>query len=98
MKTVCLDTHILIWGIKEESSPGQENMIPKAKLFLKWLDDNGIMAIIPSVVIGELLMPVPPEKHDEVYGILNKFRIASFDAAAASCFAKIWQNTDLITD
>lgn len=93
MEHVCLDTHILIWGIKEEATPGQELMIPKAKLFLKWLDDNKIKAIIPSVVISELLLPVPPELHNQVTDIFDqKFIVAPFDTAAASCFAKIWQS------
>ena len=31
MSLVCLDTHILVWGIKEEATPGQEelNLISK---------------------------------------------------------------------
>jgi len=40
MKKVCLDTHILIWGVKGESTPGQEDMISKAKQFFKWLENG----------------------------------------------------------
>ncbi len=92
MKIVCLDTHILIWGIKNESSPGQEEMIPKAKRFIKWLDDNKNRVIVPSVVVGELLMRVPLELHRDVNKLLEKhFIIAPFDSLAASHFANIWQ-------
>lgn len=90
---VCLDTHIIIWGIKEEATLGQEKMIQKAKAFLTWLDNEGIKGILPSPVITELLMHVPVEKHLEVMTILQKkFMIPSFDNAAAQCYAKIWSN------
>lgn len=93
MECVCLDTHILIWGIKEECKKGQEDMISKAKAFLKWLDDEKIKPLIPTVVLGELLMPIPSEKHNEYISIFqNNFLIVSYDVAAASCFAKIWHS------
>lgn len=92
MQLVCLDTHILVWGVKEESTPGQEAMVYKAKLFFKWLDDNGMKAIIPSVVLGEFLILIPAESHSRVIESFQRnFLIAPYDAAAASCFAKIWQ-------
>lgn len=92
MMLVCLDNHILIWGIKEEATAGQEEMVPKAKLFLKWLDDNDIKALIPANVIAEFLMLIPHDKHGEVMKYFHKyFVVVPFDAASASCFAKIWQ-------
>lgn len=92
MNLVCLDTHILIWGIKEESTSGQEHMVTKAKLFFRWLDEEGIKAVIPSNVIAEFLMLIPHEKHGEVINHFNKnFIVVPFDTAAASCFAKIWR-------
>lgn len=92
MEIVCLDTHLLIWGIKEESTEGQEEMIQKTKLFFKWLDENGIKAMIPSVVIGEFLMLIPHEMHDKITNFFQKnFIVVPYDTASASCFAKIWQ-------
>jgi predicted nucleic acid-binding protein len=93
MQLVCLDTHILIWGIKEEATPGQEEMIHKTKLFFKWLDDNGIKAIIPSVVIGEFLMLIPSDEHEQVNNFFQmNFIVVPYDTASASYFAKIWQD------
>ena len=52
MSIVCLDTHIVIWGIKKEASDGQENLILQAENFLKWLDENKkkIMEILFNAV------------------------------------------------
>lgn len=92
MELVCLDTHILIWGIKEESEPGQKDMIPKAKAFLKWLEDKKIKVLIPSVVVAELLMRVPSEEHGKVIDFFQrKFITPPFDTVAACCFANIWR-------
>lgn len=92
MELVCLDTHILIWGIKEEAEPGQEDMIPKAKSFLKWLEDNKAKVFVPAVVVAELLMRVPPEEHGRMLDFFRRnFITPPFDTVAASCFAKIWQ-------
>lgn len=92
MTLVCLDTHLLIWGIKEEATEGQEEMVHKTRLFFKWLGDHDINVMIPSVVLGEFLMLVPPELHEKVSSIFHKnFIVVPYDASSASCFAKIWQ-------
>lgn len=93
MKVACLDTHILIWGIKEEAEPGQEHMIQLAKNLLAKLDEDKIMVVIPSIVLGEFLMRVPKNEHANVLKKLEKrFIITSFDVKASSCFANLWQN------
>ncbi len=93
MAIVVLDTNILIWGLKRECTPGQEGMVKKAELFLKYLDDNENSVLIPSIVLGELLMNIPVEKHPKfISQIEGKFKIANYDAIAASCFARIWQD------
>ncbi|MBI4332458.1 MAG: PIN domain-containing protein [Chloroflexi bacterium] len=92
MNLVCFDNNILIWGIKGQATPGQEEMIYRARAFIRKLHNDHIRVLIPSVVIAEFLLPVPPEEHPGVLDLFHKrFLIASFDTAAASVFAKIWQ-------
>lgn len=89
---VCLDTQIIIWGIKGEATTGQEEMINKAENFLKYLDENKVKVLIPAVVIGELLMPLPHTEHDQFIKVVEEhFMIVPFDTAAASCFARLWK-------
>lgn len=91
MALVCLDTHFLIWGIKEESTIGQETMIPLAKAFFRHLDEEAKKVIIPSIVLFEFLMPVPPEKHGQLIKQINgKFMVAPLDAMAAGVAAEVW--------
>ncbi len=92
MRTVCLDTHILIWAIKEQSSPGQEHMIPRAKKFLGYLETEKSIVLVPAIVVAELLMRVPSELHAMVTNLLDKsFVIPPFDLQSSTHFARTWQ-------
>lgn len=91
MKVACVDTHIIIWGVKEEADPGQEEMIPRAKALLKKLDESKTPIVLPTVVLAEVLMRVPKNEHAAVIGKLEKrFILTPFDAQTSSCFADIW--------
>lgn len=92
MSLICLDSHILIWGIKGECKPGEERMIAQAKKFLQWLDEEKKNIIIPSIVISELLLPVPVDEHSKLLNLIQKkFIVSSFDSLAAQAFVRIWQ-------
>ena len=93
MGPVCFDSHVIIWGIKEQATPGQEEMVTKTKTFLEHLDKNGIKALIPSVVVAELLMCLPRETHAMFCNLMHRhFIIPPFDLGAASHFARIWRS------
>ena len=92
MKNICLDTHVLIWAIKEEASPGQEAMVPIAKRFLRKLEEDKALIIIPSVVIAELLMSVPPQYHAMTINLFQKgYVVSPFDIQSSAHFARIWR-------
>lgn len=86
-----MDTHVLIWGIKGEAEPGQEDMIGLAQSFLEMLETRGVRVIVPSPVVFELLMRIPASGHA---GIVDSFRsnfeVVPFDVMAASEAARIW--------
>lgn len=91
MGVVCLDTNVLIWGIKKEASPGREHMIPRAEAFIQHLTNKKTTMVVPSVVLAELLIKVPPEDHtDFIRLITDGFEVPTFDARVAARFAKIW--------
>lgn len=89
---VCIDTHVLIWGIKRDAVASQSFMIERTVNFLHWLQNEQQKIIVPAPVLGEFLMRIPPEDHARVTReIQNKFIVMPYDAAAASLFAQIWQ-------
>lgn len=92
MRTVCFDTQIIIWGIEGKAKNSQKSMIPKAEYLIKKCAEEKNRLIIPSVVMAELLCPIPLKSHDKYFGIMGKtFRIIPFDDLAAKYFAEIWQ-------
>lgn len=93
MNLVCFDSHVLVWGVKEQATPGQEEMIPRTKAFIRKLQEDRIHVLIPSVVIAEFLMPIPLDVHATVINLFDRaFVVVPFDAAAASQFARIWSS------
>lgn len=92
MTLVCIDNHILIWGIRKEATPGQEPMIARAEAFIDYLEKKKTRVIVPSVVVGEFLARTPVEIHEKVVAVLERrFQVPPFDAAAAACAASLFQ-------
>jgi predicted nucleic acid-binding protein len=91
VRVVCLDTHILIWAIKGEAEAGQEPMILRAQAFLRSLEEEGAQVLVPAIVLAELLVRVPEEKHAAILQeVSQRFMVVPFDIPAASEFAKLF--------
>jgi hypothetical protein len=89
---VCIDTHVLMWGVQEYATDGQEEMIDRTKRFLRWLEGLGTQILIPTPIIAEFLMDVPSKHHATITNLLEaNFIVAPFDTQAASYFARMWQ-------
>lgn len=93
MQAVCLDTMIVIWGIKGECEGGQEPERDRAMAYVSQLRRDRVQVIIPSVVIGEALVRVPLEDHTPlIQNILErKFIIAPVDLRISTMYARIWR-------
>jgi predicted nucleic acid-binding protein len=90
-KLVCLDTQVLIWGVQGIASPGQEDMIDRAKLLLQQLAKENAKIAIPSVVLGEFLIKIPEDNREAMIQLLSRgFQVVPYDTPAALRFAQIW--------
>lgn len=102
MSVVCVDTNVLVWGVKREASPGREHMIPRTEAFLQHMANTHSTVVVPSIVLAELLIKVPGEEHARFTRLLMQgFEIHSFDARVAARFAALWRekrnHPDVIT-
>lgn len=92
MSIVCVDTQILIWAIKEEAESGQEDMIYRSKALFERLDKSDKKLLVPSIVVGEFLIRMPPETYQITSNLIERdFIVADFDIVAAAHYAKIWR-------
>ena len=89
MQIVCLDTHILICGIQGKASPERKEMIDKARKFLQYLSRNKVIILVPAVVLDELLMDIPPDKHERF--------IQKFSASYQIITALAWRADKIIS-
>ena len=100
MSSVCLDTMILVWGIQNNAKPTQQAENLKAISLIDKLDKQKTKIIIPTIVLGEYLVRIPPEHHLATANQLNKrFQLIPFDAQCAQQFANLWRaNEDRLAE
>lgn len=92
---ICIDTHIVIWGILKEARPHDQAFIEKAEHFFEECSELNIKVIIPSVVLGEVLAGCEPsDKPDFLQYIQQKFIIAPYDQIASYYFSEMWRNKE----
>lgn len=92
MKQVAFDNHVLLWGIREHATSGQEEMIPRTKQLLEECHRSKMTMMIPSVVLAELLTAIEPKNHAMVHNLIKQsFLVPPFDSASSVIFARLWQ-------
>ncbi len=90
-KNICIDTNIIIWGVKKECTAGQEDMMEKTKFFFDWVQNNKINVYITSITLAELLCNMDETKQNDFTKIItNTFPIISFNANTATIYGKLW--------
>jgi predicted nucleic acid-binding protein len=99
MSLVCFDTQVVIWGVKQEATPGQDVMIQKAKALITRCDANKVSVMLPSLVVAELLMAVDTKLHNNFIAFVNaRFIVPTFDTNAAAIFAAMWRDRKINLD
>lgn len=92
MNRVCLDNHILIWGVRGVATLGQEQQVEQARQLFEDLDQSDAQVMIPSVVVAEFLAGVPKLQHGNLLDALNRrFQIPPFDTRTAALAAELWR-------
>lgn len=92
MTIVCIDNHILIWGVRKEASSTQQAMVERATQFLEYLDETKTKVIVPTPVIAEYLIGANESEQTAILRTLQtRFIVAPFDALASLVTARIRQ-------
>ena len=71
MTLVCFDSNFVIWGVKQEATPGQEQNIAKVVHLLAWLGEQNRQILVPSIVVGEVLASLPPAAHSVFISLME---------------------------
>ena len=86
----CIDSNIIVWGIKKQATRGQEEMIARAEKFFARADEYGDYIVVPTIVLAEILAPEPPTIRAKYLEIINSaFIVAPFDSRAALKYAEM---------
>lgn len=91
MPVICLDTNVIIWGVKGEYSSDQDEMVGRSKRLLRRLKEEKHTLVVPAIVLAEAMVNLPPEQHSLfLERVQKRFAISPFDAGASSQFARLW--------
>lgn len=90
MGLVCLDSQIVIWGIKQQATSGQESMVVRAKNFIEWLHKERETVSIPALVLAEVMVKIEEKFRAEfVRGLEKYFPVFPFDNRAGMIYSRI---------
>jgi predicted nucleic acid-binding protein len=91
-----VDTNIMIWGIKRQAEPGQEEMIERAVSFFSDLATRQIRVAIPAQALAEFLIRYSSEdeRRRSLHAIERGFVVAPLDGKAAIIAAELWPGTE----
>lgn len=90
--SACLDTNVVIWGVKRQSTPSQGHMIDRTRRFLLNQKKKNIRLYVPSVVLAELLLPLTLDEREPFVRMMQEdFIIEPFDARASHYMTELWQ-------
>jgi len=86
-RVVAIDTMTLVWGVRKHGA--KENLEHAALLFSQ-LERDEATIIVPSVVVAEYLIAVPPDNREQTIAAMKRFQIEPFDVRDAALAAKLW--------
>lgn len=91
---VCIDNHILIWGLKRFASPGQEFRLDQTEQCLQILKEQKAQIVVPTVVCAEFLTGLDDENSRNQYIriIQRNFAVIPFDIGASMRFPALWSS------
>lgn len=92
---ITIDTNTLIWGLKKQSTQGQEDWIPRCARFLQWIDEHHHTLVLTSECVAEYLVS-DGDTDAELRTLSSKFQIYDYDVNAAVFAAEIRKDKDFV--
>src|SRR4051812_27070279 len=93
MTVICIDTQILFWALVKKPPKNNEHLVRTATDFMKWVDQQKHQVILPTIILGEMLVAVPKEDHPSVLKQINRdWRVVEYDLPASVRFAVLQQD------
>ena len=86
-----IDTMILIWWVRQEASPGQADMIRRAKWLMESLEQHNATVLISAVSFAEFLRGSSASQQQQQAAFLQQaVIIKGFDTLAAFVAAELY--------
>lgn len=87
---ICVDTNVLIWGVRKEAKPEQQHMLHRVQVLLDDLKKRDARIIVPAPAMQEFLIGCSSATRMAQLKALNQhFIVVPFDARCADIAARI---------
>lgn len=94
---VSFDTMVLIWGVKQVATPGQEEMIGRATRLIDELRASNTRIVLPTPVVAEYVGSFQPDAQAEQFkAVRENFATCPFDLRASAIAAGLLYNQELV--
>ncbi len=93
---ICLDTAVLIWGVRGFASRTQEHETVRAERYIRWLALKQKQVLVPTIVLSEYLVGASATELQDGTIFEKNFQIVPFDVPAAMIAADLSRDIDLI--
>lgn len=75
---------VLIWWVRKDCTPGQEDMLERTRWLMNRLEEEGTDIMLSSVSLAEFLRGSSPDQAENQFRIIREnFLVQPFDAMAA---------------
>lgn len=88
-RAICFDTTPLIWGVRNDASPGQEHMIERTRRYVQHLTENRYAVMVPSPVVAEYFVGATATQIQEAELLRMGFELPAFTPADAMLAARL---------
>jgi len=92
---ICFDTMVVIWAVQETPVPEELEFRKRTVAYLQSLSEKKEDILIPTPVVHEFLVGIPPDKHSDYMAAMEQeFVVGVFDLPAARLAAEIEYGAD----
>src|SRR3954447_1443745 len=89
---ICLDTAILIWGIRGFASRNQDHMVLKAKRYIEFLETKAERIMVPTPVLAEYFVGSTTTERHEMEIMDRRFVFLPLDIPSALIAAELMRD------
>ena len=90
---IAFDSQTLMFGVQASGHQGREGLAERARKYIRHLDEQGELVMVPAPALAEYLAGFPVEEHEAQLRVIQKrFIVPALDVGAARIAGELLAN------